>query len=245
MSTPPARPPQRSLLFRLLRFLIHPHSGGFLSEVGRSRVMVGLIVFTEGCTALAVISIAAYVTRLPLLFPPLGPTAFILLRTPMAESASPRSVIRSHCLALVAGLLSVHLFAVLFPEAQLLDQEGMSWPRIGSLLLSMGLASAGMIAFHCSHPPAAATAIIAGMGVLRTVPQVLGLVIAVFMLVAQALVLHRLLSGLPYPAWRYDAHVAERYGPLAGLSDAHSTFWGQLTQVVFSRRIPKPRPPSA
>ncbi len=227
--------PHRRPLFRLVRFLAQPRLGALLHSRNRSRALVWSIVFLEGFAALAVIAVAAYLTRLPLLFPPLGPSAFILLRTPMAPAASPRSVILSHALALAAGLASVHFVGLLFPEAQLLGADAMNWPRVMSLLLAMGVASAAMIVVRCSHPPAAATALIAGMGLLRTPAQIAGLLAAAVILVAQAFVLHRLLSGLPYPLWRSDPMLIRSFGALAGLPDERSSFWDQLTQAVLVR----------
>ncbi len=207
-----------------------------LRKAGHPRGLALLIVFLEGATALAIISVAAYLTKLPLLFPPLGPSAYILFRVPMSEPASPRSVILSHGMALLVGLLTLHVFATLFPTSGLLDHAAMNWPRIAALSLAMGVVSAVMIMLRCSHPPAAATALIAAMGFFSNIIQILGFLLAVILLVAHAFASNRLLSGLPYPVWRLDSKIARRYGTLAGIPDQKSTFWGQLTSRAFERR---------
>jgi CBS-domain-containing membrane protein len=70
-------------------------------------------VFSAGAMALAIITIAAHLTELPLLFPPLGPTAFILFYTPLAVTASPRNVIVAHTMAVGAGIFSLWLMEAL------------------------------------------------------------------------------------------------------------------------------------
>jgi len=195
-----------------------------------------LFVFAEAVVALGIISAAAYLTKLPLLFPPLGPSAFVLFRTPMSAAACPRSVILSHAIALGIGLLFLQLSAALFPESVASGLLELSWPRVAAIALSMGAISIVMIALGCSHPPAAATAIIAAMGYFHNPLQIGGFLAAVGLLVAQAFLFHRLLGGLPYPRWRSDPTTARFYGQLAGIGDESMSFWDQLSARVFQRR---------
>ena len=51
-----------------------------------------------------------------------------------------------------------------------------------------------------SHPPAGATTLIISLGIISKPRELVIIEVAVFLLVAQALVINRL-AGLPYPLW--------------------------------------------
>ena len=177
--------PQHSFLFRMIAFFSRLQFGYMLRSRGYPRFLVMTFVFASGATALGTITIIAYLTELPLLFPPLGPSAFILFYTPMSISASPRSVILSHTLAVAAGLSALWLFKLILSHPNLLDPTVMNWYRVSAIALSMGLICMVMIIVKCVHPPAAASALIAAMGYLQNVEQILGLIVAVILLVAE------------------------------------------------------------
>lgn len=228
--------PQSGLLFRLVAFFAHLRLGYLLRDGRHSRNAVRIFVFLEGLSALAVIASVAYLARLPLLFPPLAPSAFILFRTPLSRPASPRAVLLSHCLGMLLGLLTLHLFSLLFPEANLYGDDALNWPRIFALALAMGLISLAMILLDCAHPPATATALVAAMGYFDGLLQIAALPLAVLLLLAQALVFNRLLGGLPFPLWSFDPKAAKQYPDLAGLGDQQTPFWDRVAEQVFERR---------
>jgi len=228
--------PQYGLLFRVIAFFTHLQLGYLLRDGRHSLSAVRIFVFLEGVSALAIIAAAAYLARLPLLFPPLAPSAFILFRTPLSRPASPRVVFLAHCLGMLVGLLMLHLFSLLFPEANLQGDDALNWPRIFALALAMGLTSLAMILFDCAHPPATATALVAAMGYFDGLLQIAALPVAVLLLLAQALVFNRLLGGLPFPLWSFDPKVARQYPDLAGLGDQQTPYWDKVTEEVFERR---------
>jgi CBS domain-containing membrane protein len=195
-----------------------------------------IFVFVAGVAAMSIITITAFLTDLPLLFPPLGPSAFILFYTPMSKSACPRNVILSHSMAVVAGLFSVWCAGNIFPEANLTDMAVMNWCRVLAIASSIGIISILMVTVDCVHPPAAATALIAAMGYIENAVQVLGLIGAVALLVLEAVFLNRIIGGLPYPWWRFDPQAAKNFSQLAGLSTEKNTFWRQMTVKTFQRR---------
>lgn len=231
-----AKSPQGSLLYRLVALFTHMQLGYLSRDSRHSRTAVRVFVFLEALTALAIIAIIAYLVQLPLLFPPLGPSAFILFRTPMSRPASPRSVLLAHTMALLIGLVTLHLFALLFPDAGLHADSELSWPRIFVLSLAMGLTSLGMIQFNCAHPPAAATTLIAAMGFFDSWVQIAALPVAVILLLLQAQLFNRVLGGLPVPLWSFKAEVANRYPDLAGLGDREVPYWEKVTDQVYERR---------
>ena len=187
-------------------------------------------------TLTVAITLAAYLTDLPLLYPPLGPTAFILFYTPMAVNASPRNVFLSHSLAVSTGLLSIRLVGLIFPDAALTDPTVMDWHRVAAIALAMGVTGVLLITVRCPHPPSAASALIAAMGFLTNPIQVLGLIVAVVLLLLEAFTFIRILGGLPYPVWRADPVVSRGYGVLAGIPTEGTTFWEQLEARLFQRR---------
>ncbi len=75
------------------------------------------------------------------------------------------------------------------------------------------------------------------MGYIENAAQVFGVIGAVALLVLEAIVLNRLIGGLPYPWWRFDPQAARNFSQLAGLSDGKNNFWGQMAAKTFQRRL--------
>lgn len=100
----------------------------------------------------------------------------------------------------------------------------------------MGLIGVLMVSLKCTHPPAAASAMIAAMGYLTDIVHIFGLIAAVVLLVMDAFFFNRVLGGLPYPVWRADPKISRRYGVLAGIPDTEATFWQQMAVKIFQRR---------
>jgi len=225
--------PQGTWLFRLVSFFSRLQLRYLLPRLQHPERLVRLFVFVEGSLALAVLSAAAYVTQFPLLFPPLGPSAFILFRMPMSAAAAPRTIVLAHLSGLVAGLVALYLGQTLFPGQVSLDPGVVTAASIAILSLAMGLSSLAMIWLQCNHPPATATALIVAMGHLNSVLHVFGFLVAVILLITLAFLFNRILGGLPYPFWRHDPEVAARYGTLAGIPDQRQNYWQQLSARMF------------
>lgn len=111
----------------------------------------------------------AWATGQPLLFPSLGPTAFVLSMRPDPERHSAWTVIGGHACGTVAGLLSYHLLA---PGTSIVALEAALTP-MGLQLAASGacataLTAALMIGTRTVHPPACATTLIVSLGLLPT-----------------------------------------------------------------------------
>jgi CBS-domain-containing membrane protein len=236
MKTIPPRTPLETPLYRLIATLTQFQLGSVLRRARNPRLIVILFVFTAGAIALGIISGMAYLTRLPLLFPPLGPSAFILFHTPMSATASPRNVILSHLSALAVGLVTLSVATAIFPQANLSDPSVMTWPKVIAIASAMGATGLLMVTLRYPHPPAAATALLAVMGFLQNPMQIVGLAAAVLLLVAEAFVFNRLVGGLRYPVWRADPMVIRSSGPLAGIPQAGSSYWQQLQGELLRER---------
>ncbi len=183
--------------------------------------------------ALAVLSAAAYYTSFPLLFPPLGPSAFILFRMPMSAAAAPRTILLSHLWGLASGFVALYLGMFFFPHQASVGPGVVSASSIAVLSLAMGLSSLAMIWLECNHPPATATALIVAMGYITSFLQVVGFIVAVVLLITLAFLFNRILGGLPYSYWRHDPDVSSHYGTLAGITNHRQGYWHQLSRKMF------------
>jgi CBS-domain-containing membrane protein len=206
-----------------------------LRHVDDDRPLVQVYAMMCGALALGIITAASIWTNMPLLFPPLAPSAFILFTTPLAPSGSPRNLVMGHTLAVAIGLITLNAMHNLWPGAGLQEPGTMGALRVWTVIISMGLITALMLILRCHHPPAAASAMIAAMGFLDPV-QALGLVLAAMLLALEAIVLIRGLAGLPYPLWRADAKAVRCYGELAGLATDHEDRWQRLREITFKTR---------
>ena len=231
--------PQTSFLFKVLALLTHCQLRYLTRNFKNVKAVIIAFVVVEGIVAIGTIAAVARLTNFPLLFPPLGPSAFILFFTPMAARASPRNCVLAHTSGVIAGLLSLQLSLFLFSQTGLVSGSGSNWAQILAICLAMGLICGFMIGFNCSHPPAAATALMGAMGYFNSVPHVIGILSAVLFLVIEAFVFNRILGGLPYPFWASDDKILNKYGALAGLpsSDSRSSIWSEFADKVFERRI--------
>lgn len=225
--------PQGTGLFRLIRFFSRLQLRYLLPRLRHPERVVRFFVFVEGSLALAVLSAAAYYTQFPLLFPPLGPSAFILFRMPMSAAAAPRTIFLSHLSGLAAGFISLYLGMFFFSPHGVVNPGVVSAASIGVLSLAMGLSSLVMIWLECNHPPATATALIVAMGYITSFVQVLGFIVAVILLITLAFFFNRVLGGLPYSYWRHDPDVSSHYGTLAGISNYRQGYWQQLSAKMF------------
>ncbi|MFD5244016.1 HPP family protein [Amycolatopsis sp. NPDC058340] len=167
----------------------------------RRTVYAGLGSF--GC--IVFIGLCAILSGAPLLFPSLGPTAFLVFTSPRAPAASPRNTVLGHLAGVVAGLTGLAATGLLSAAPDLTHP---SWARIGAAAIALGLTCAAMAALEIPHPPAGATTLIIALGLLHTAPQLAAVLVGVALIALLAVLINRLF-GLPYPWWRAPA-VRER-----------------------------------
>ncbi len=170
-----------------------------LTERHSTRAVLGLFAFINGLVSIGIMSAAAALTGQPLIFPSLGPTAFLLFFTPRAPTASPRNTIIGHLIGVVAGYVSLVVFGLTDHGPAL--AEGVTWARVGAAALSLALTSGFMVWLLAPHPPAGATTLIVSLGIMPRPSQLAFLMLAVALLVLQGLAINRL-AGIDYPLWR-------------------------------------------
>jgi CBS-domain-containing membrane protein len=162
------------------------------------RLVRSLYVFVNGFITIGVLALLALVSRNPFVFPSLGPTAYLLFFAPLAKASSPRNTIFGHAVGLLCGYAA---FVVTGAGAMPFGvHSGIFWPRILAAALSLSATGALMVLFDVSHPPAGATTLIVSLGIISKPSELVIIEVAVFLLVAQALVINRL-AGLAYPLW--------------------------------------------
>jgi CBS domain-containing membrane protein len=166
------------------------------------RLVRSLYVFVNGFITIGVLALLALVSRNPFVFPSLGPTAYLLFFSPLGKTSSPRNTILGHAIGLICGYAAFILTgAGTLPFGV---HPGIFWPRILAAALSLSATGAFMVLLDVSHPPAGATTLIVSLGIISRPRELVIIEVAVFLLVAQALVINRL-AGLPYPLWNTAA----------------------------------------
>ncbi|HEX2864325.1 MAG TPA: HPP family protein [Deinococcales bacterium] len=111
-------------------------------------------------------ALLALATGRPLLFPSLGPTAFLHSHDPKQPAASLYNTLVGHALGLAAGYLSVFVFAAastpaLFAAHSLAPERG--WASVLAIALTLLLQQLT----KSYHPPAAATTLLVALGGFR------------------------------------------------------------------------------
>jgi CBS-domain-containing membrane protein len=163
-----------------------------------STVVLAAFAFVNGLIAIGAMSLIAFVTGEPFIFPSLGPTAFLLFYTPLLPAACPRNTLGGHAIGALAGYLSLVLFGL--TDAAPALATSVTGARIGAAALSLGLTSGAMVLARVPHPPAGATTLIVSLGIFREPHQLAILMVAVALLVVQGVAINRL-AGIPYPLW--------------------------------------------
>ena len=76
---------------------------------GDERSVVSVATAVNGGLSILIIGLCAWLVDLPLVFPILGPTAFIVFGKPFSPEGAPRSIVIGHLSGMVVGLGSWQL----------------------------------------------------------------------------------------------------------------------------------------
>jgi CBS-domain-containing membrane protein len=148
---------------------------------------------------LLVVAVAGVVTRQPLIFASLGPTAYELVETPNRPSARPYNILMGHLIAVVAGFGALHVTHAW--SAPTVSLGVVAWSRAWAALLSAAVTVFGTLLARASQPAAVSTTLLISLGVMQT--RMDGVVIL-------SAVLLMTLAGEPLRRWRERA--TERAG---------------------------------
>ena len=111
-------------------------TAGLLARLDE-RKAVSVVAAVNGGLAILAIGFFAWLADLPLIFPALGPTAFILFSAPTAESAAPRSVILGHFSGMASGWAVWHLMSTVVGGPVSTQLGGLALVLTASLALAV------------------------------------------------------------------------------------------------------------
>ncbi len=148
-----------------------------------------VFVFINCFITLGYLSLLAYLTHFPLLFPSLGPTAILFFQSPTSEAAKPRNAILGHAIAIACGFAALLVTDLLTHPSVM--QEGVLLSRVIAAGLALAATGAIMVLCRISHPPAGATTLIIALGFITHPFNLLIVEVAVLLLVVQSILISR------------------------------------------------------
>jgi len=162
------------------------------------RKVISVIAGINGILAIGMISFFAWLTNLPMIFPALGPSTFILFTAPFSPAGAPRSVILGHWVCLACGVAVWHLMSYLGGAPVSVEAGG--WPLFCGAALALGMSCLLMVRLSCPHPPACASSLVVALGAVTDYRDVMLMAAVIVWLTTQAVAMNRL-AGLPVPLW--------------------------------------------
>lgn len=186
-----------SLRLRWLRWRARLSIPSLLASADE-RSVVSRVAAVNGAVAILIISLFAWLTDLPLLFPVLGPSAFILFSKPFSADAAPRSVVGGHFVAMAVAVGAWQLVSTLYGRPVSIEQA--QWPTFLSAALALAVTCMLLVRLSCPHAPACASALLVALGAVTEWRELLALAVAVVVLTVQAVCINRM-AGLDVPLW--------------------------------------------
>lgn len=141
-----------------------------------------LVITSKSALFILVLSLIAWASGTPFIFPSLGPTAYVLAFD-QKRSHSAQVVIGGHMCGILGGLVSYYL--VVDPYNLFMLTDAVSSPGIFlgvGAVLAIAITTFLMLVLEVSHPPACATTLIISLGILPQWYDGLIILIAVVML---------------------------------------------------------------
>ncbi len=129
-----------------------------LPDIVWSPLATGFLMVVPGVIGVA--------TGYPLLFPSLGPTAFLQATTPQLPSARPYNVVVGHAMGIVAGYTSVFLLGV-SGDPSVFAAHSLTPGRVWASVLAVMLTKVLQLLSKSIHAPAAATTLLIALGGFR------------------------------------------------------------------------------
>jgi CBS domain-containing membrane protein len=148
--------------------------------------------------AIALVGGIALWVRAPLLFPAIGASAFLACAHPGAPFSAPRNALCGHAIGLVSGSLGAGLLGVARDHPWLVQTD--PWRAVASCSLALACSTWGMQILRAGHPPAGATTLIFGCGLMGGWRDALAVLASVITLITFSRFLHRF-SGAGFPLW--------------------------------------------
>jgi ABC-type Fe3+-siderophore transport system permease subunit len=138
-----------------------------------------------------VVSLAAWLSRQPLIFASLGPTAFEQIETPKRPSARPYNVIVGHLIAVIAGFAALYLTHAW--SAPIVSAGHVTLSRVEATALSAALTVLGTLLARSQQPAAISTTLLVSLGIMQRWQDAVVIMVAVLLMTA---------AGEPLRRWR-------------------------------------------
>lgn len=138
----------------------------------------------HGGILIGALGVFAWLVGGPLVFPSLGPTAYVIAKAPDDPPHQPRAVISGHVIAIIAGLVGYHLFASGLSLGVPHPSQSTAVLRlVVSGIFAMIVTSVVMLWTDIDHAPACATTLLFALGLLSTLWDSLLIFTAIIILV--------------------------------------------------------------
>lgn len=126
-----------------------------------------LLIAPLGEAALILIAaLAGWLTRQPVIFASLGPTAYELIETPHRRSARPYCIFVGHLMGILAGLLALFLTGAWNVPA--VSAGGVPLLRVWAAVLASAVTVFVTLLFRASQPAATSTTLLVALGMMQT-----------------------------------------------------------------------------
>ena len=170
----------------------------YLIKHFNARYVWAVFVFINSFITISYLSILAFFTHFPLIFPSLGPTAILFFLTPNSIAARPRNAILGHAIGIICGFLAL-LVTGLATHPSVLN-EGVTLPRVIAASMALAFTGAVMVIARTPHPPAGATTLIIALGIITQPFHLVIIEFAVVLLVMQAIIINQLSAAETHEA---------------------------------------------
>lgn len=170
---------------------------GLIARFDEKKV-VAVVAMINAAVAVLIISILAYLTRLPLIFPAMGPSTFILFTAPLSRAAAPRNVILGHLSCLACGFVIWHTIG--FITSNYPSPADLTWPLYISAALTLGLCCLILVRISCPHPPACGSGLVVALGAVTDWQNICLMAIVICFLTYQTVAMNRFF-GVKTPLW--------------------------------------------
>jgi CBS-domain-containing membrane protein len=138
---------------------------------------LGVWAALVSAVVIAVTGLVGVLLHQPWLFPSLGPTIMVILETPGERAAHPRNVLVGHVVAVAAGWIALVVTGLRTAPSAV--QEGLNGPHLVAALVALALTVLVLQLLRLPHPPAGATTLTVGLGILKTPGQLAVIVLSV------------------------------------------------------------------
>jgi hypothetical protein len=151
--------------------------------------------------SLAVLAAAGAVgilTRMPWLFPSLGPTVMLFFESPREPAARPLNTLVGHGVGIASGWLCLVAFGLRGHPAA--PTAGLSPRYVAAAAVSVAVTTLVLTWIKLPHPPAGASTLIVSLGIIATGPRIAAMAGAVVLITAASWGANLLLGTRPSAA---------------------------------------------